>query len=186
MTSPDILGLTLPKAGLQDGTVHIREWRMTDLDCVREAGTDPRIPEGTTVPAVWSPDEGRAFIERQWSRQTSGEGVSLAIADAADDADDRAIGLIILSKRPQPDSFGVGYWMVPSARRRGAATGAVRLLTDWALTMGVRRVEAWVEPDNLASQRVLLAAGFELEGLLRSFLVLGTRRADVLSFARVS
>jgi RimJ/RimL family protein N-acetyltransferase len=183
MTERDLLHAGLPKAGLLGETVHVREWRMTDLECVREAGTDPRIPEGTTVPSVWSPEEGRAFIERQWSRQTNGEGISSVIADASTGD---AIGLIILSKRAQADSFGVGYWIVPSARRRGAASGAVRLVTEWALSEGVRRVEAWVEPDNVASQHVLVAAGFELEGLLRSFLVLGTRRADVLSYSRVS
>jgi RimJ/RimL family protein N-acetyltransferase len=47
------------------------------------------------------------------------------------------------------------------------------------------RIEAWVEPDNEASQRVLEANGFQREGLLRSFLVLGSRRTDVFVYSRI-
>ncbi len=45
------------------------------------------------------------------------------------------------------------------------------LLAPWALGLGtVNRVEAIVEPDNVASRRTLEAAGFREEGLLRSYL----------------
>ena len=43
-----------------------------DLGCVREATTDPRIPEWTTVPVAFTAKEGLAFIRRQWGRADSG------------------------------------------------------------------------------------------------------------------
>jgi 8-oxo-dGTP pyrophosphatase MutT (NUDIX family) len=58
-------------------------------------------------------------------------------------------------------------------RGHGYATRAVRVLVDWALTdrdqggLGVSRVEAKVEPDNLASNRVATRAGLRREGLRR-------------------
>ncbi|MFY1673676.1 GNAT family N-acetyltransferase [Plantactinospora sp. WMMB334] len=175
--------LTYPAVDLVDGAVRLRRWREDDLDCVRVAAQDPRIVEATTVPGVFSVDAGQAFIARQWSRVGSGEGVSLAIADAVTD---QALGSVVLMLRPQPEVAGLGYWLIPSARGRGITTRAVRMASSWALDVaGMERVEAWVEPDNEASRRVLTAAGFEQEGVLRSFLSFPGRRADAVVLSRI-
>ncbi|SCL24800.1 Protein N-acetyltransferase, RimJ/RimL family [Micromonospora pallida] len=175
--------LAYPVVDLTDGAVRLRRWREDDLGCVRAAAQDPRIVEATTVPGVFSVDAGRAFICRQWSRADSGEGVSLAIADVVND---RAVGLVVLMLRPQPGVAGLGYWLIPSARGRGIATRAARLVSSWALDVaGIMRVEAWVEPDNEASRRVLTEAEFEQEGVLRSFLAFPGRRADAVVFSRI-
>jgi ribosomal-protein-alanine N-acetyltransferase len=175
--------LAYPDPALTDGVVLLRPWTPGDLKCVEEAAADPTIPAGTSVPAVFSPEEGLAFIERQGLRIDHGEGVSMAVADAGTD---RAVGLIWLPLRPQPGVVGLGYWVVPRARGTGVGTRAVRLATNWALTLsGAARVEAWVEPENAPSQRLLTAAGFVREGVLRSFLHLDDRRADAIVFSRV-
>jgi [ribosomal protein S5]-alanine N-acetyltransferase len=174
--------LEYPSPDLTDGVVRLRPWSELDLACVREAATDPAIPAGTTVPAIFTPDEGRAFIQRQRARIERGEGVSLAIAEARAD---EARGLVWLAVRSQPGVTGLGYWVVPSARRQGYGLRAVRLACDWALQRPeTHRVEAWVEPENVPSQRLLAAAGFVREGVLRSFLTVGARRADAIVFAR--
>lgn len=176
--------LSYPDPELTDGVIRLRRWTEDDLDCIEEAGQDPRIPRGTTVPRSFTVEEGKAFIHRQWNRRTSGQGISQAIADAATD---RAVGLMWLALRPQPGVAGLGYWVVPSARGNGVAARAVRLVTSWGLRrLALARVEAWVEPDNVASQRTLLAAGFEREGVLRSFLSLDEHRADVVVFSRIA
>ena len=77
--------LDYPDPELRLGEVPLRKWRRTDLGCIEAAATDARIPQGTTVPAVYRAAQGEAFIERQHSRQTSGQGLSLAIADADTD-----------------------------------------------------------------------------------------------------
>lgn len=65
-------------------------------------------------------------------------------------------------------------------------TPAIRLVTDWALQeLEVLRVEAWVAPDNLPSQRVLQRSGFEIEGRLRNLLQLRGRPRDGLVYSRV-
>ena len=174
--------LTYPDPPLSGGRVALRPWSDADLDCLRDAATDPRIPEGTTVPATFTPDAARAFVRRQWSRESGGEGLSLAITAGGD-----AVGTCVLMLRPQESVAGIGYWLIPRARGRGLATAAVRLLTDWALQdTGLARIEAWVEPDNTPSLHVLAAAGFEREGLLRSFLSFGDRRADAVVLSRLA
>lgn len=177
-------GLRYPTPDLTDGSTLLRAWTLDDLECVEEASTDPRIPESTTVPAAYSDAAGREFIERQWSRLDQGAGLSLAIASSTTDA---ALGLVVLTLRPQTGVAGIGYWILPSSRVVGHASRAVRMLTEWALTdTGLARVEAWVEPENLASQLVLTAAGFAREGTLRSFLAFPTRRADAMVFSRIA
>jgi RimJ/RimL family protein N-acetyltransferase len=172
-----------PVASLTDGSIELREWAYDDVGCVEAAGADPRIPAGTTVPAHFTPQAGRAFIERQWSRADAGEGISLAIHAVGLG---KAVGLVSMMLRPQPGVIGLGYWIVPVARGQGYATRAALLASDWALgDGGFARIEAWVEPNNVASQAVLAAAGFEREGLLRSFLVVDGERSDAFVYARV-
>jgi ribosomal-protein-alanine N-acetyltransferase len=178
------VALSYPDPLLSDEVLRLRPWSFDDLDCVREAGTDPSIPPGTTVPSSWTIDAGRSFIDRQWKRIESGEGISLAI-HALDL--DRAVGLVSMMLRPQPGVIGLGYWVVPGARQRGFARRAATLAGGWAIgSGGFARIEAWVEPNNEPSQSVLNSAGFELEGRLRSFLTIGDSRSDALVYARIA
>ncbi len=173
-----------PDPALSDDLVGLRRWSLDDLDCVAEASTDPMIVAETTVPAEWSLDAARAFIERQWSRVDNGEGISLAVHSHAAG---RAVGLAAMMLRPQRGVVGLGYWIVPSARGQGHASRAATLAGDWAIGGGgFARIEAWTTPDNVASQRVLSAAGFEYEGRLRSFLSIGEIRSDALVYSRVA
>jgi len=178
------VAFSYPDPELSDDVVRLRCWDEGDLDCVKEASADPRIPQGTTIPPVFTAELGLAFIQRQWSRSETGEGLSLAVADAGTD---EARGVAVLLVRPQPGVVGIGYWVVPPARGRGLGTHAVGLLSHWALAeAGIARVEAWVEPENTASQRVLEGAGFRREGVLRSFLSHAERRADAVVFSRTA
>ena len=173
-----------PEQMLTDGQIRLRPWSLDDLDAIREAGTDPSIPGGTTVPSRWSAEAGRDFIGRQLRRAETGEGISLAMHALELD---RAVGLISMMLRPQPRVIGLGYWVIPSARRNGFARRAVTLAGDWAIGPGgFARIEAWVEPHNRPSRSLLLATGFELEGRLRSFLAFGDSRSDALVYSRIA
>lgn len=79
---------------------------------------------------------------------------------------------------------GIGYWLVPEARGRGAATHTVRLLSGWAFReLGLKRTELTCGPDNSASQRVAERCGFVREGVLRSHLVFKDGRRDSVIFS---
>ena len=108
----------------------------------------------------------------------------MCIRDSVEIDSDRAIGLLWVALRPQPHVGGLGYWIVPPERGRGAATAAVDLMAPWALkVLDLRRLEAWVEPENLASQHVLRRAGFQEEGRLRNFLTIDDRSTDAVVFS---
>lgn len=64
-------------------------------------------------------------------------------------------------------SFELGYFLHPVARGRGAATEAVRLVTNWAFAaLGARRVWASCDRANERSWRLLERCGFRREGHL--------------------
>jgi RimJ/RimL family protein N-acetyltransferase len=166
---------------LSNARVLLRTWSYSDLPCIEEASKDPVIQFGTTVPSELSEEAGRAFIDRQQGRWTSGEGLSLAMVERRTDT---AAGLICLLHRQQPGVVGVGYWVVASRRKRGLTLASLTLLSQWALRLSiVNRLEALVDPGNAASIRVLEGAGFRREGLLRSYMDVEGHRGDALLYA---
>jgi RimJ/RimL family protein N-acetyltransferase len=171
--------LEYPDPQLADEAVRLRPWSDDDLETVVEASRDPYIPKVTTVPAPYTKGEGRRWVERQLARQTSGSGLSLAIADGASDA---ALGGAVLIRR-RAGLYGVGYWLVRPARGHGLASRAVALLVGWALGQPeVLRLEALVEPWNAASCRVVERVGFTRDRVLRAEVAAGGRRAEVVRY----
>jgi RimJ/RimL family protein N-acetyltransferase len=78
--------------------------------------------------------------------------------------------------------------MLARARGRGLASRAVAMLVRWALEhAGMVRIEALIEPDNAASQRVVERAGFRREGHLRAYfdLELDGRRSDAYVYSLI-
>ena len=72
---------------------------------------------------------------------------------------------------PNGNVVEVGYGVAPEARGRGVATQALLLLLEVAAGLeGVRRVVGRTEETNVASQRVMLAAGMQLVGRDADFL----------------
>ena len=63
-----------------------------------------------------------------------------------------------------PYRVEIGYGVVPAWRGRGVASQACALIVEQAWTLGAEVIVADTEPDNLASQRVLLRNGFRSAG----------------------
>jgi [ribosomal protein S5]-alanine N-acetyltransferase len=170
---------------LEAGPFRLRPFMLGDLDVVREASADPLIPLITTVPAAFTQDEGRRYIERQWSRAEQGTGYSFAIADAVTDRAVGQAGLWLSSVSEGRAS--VGYWVAESGRGRRAAAFAVRALVCWGhQARHIPRLELYVEPWNTASIRTAERAGFQREGLLRGWQEVGGERKDMFMYGRLS
>jgi RimJ/RimL family protein N-acetyltransferase len=176
---PDLSGL--PPRG--DDLVTLRAWRQSDLPVIAEAGQDPYIPLITTIPARYTPQDGQAFLRRQWDQAAEGRGYPLAIA-AATTGD--VVGMATLTGINWTHRrAGIGYWVLSRHRGHGYATAAAALLPGIARDIGLVRIEALIEPDNVASQAVCRAAGLLREGLLRSYYRIGSANRDMLIFGMV-
>lgn len=173
--------LTLPE--LRGERVLLRAFSEADIPTVLDAATDPLIPVITTVPSTPDPELAAAFIARQHDRASSGQGYSFAIADH----DDVAVGQIGLWLRDiDRGRVSIGYWIAPAARGRGFGADALRTVAAWGERLpDVRRIELVVEPWNEASWRTAEHAGFEREGLLRSWQEVGGERRDMVMYSRI-
>jgi len=77
-------------------------------------------------------------------------------------ADGLAIGGVGFKGQPDDGCVEIGYGLVPSARGNGYAAEAVVALLSVAAHHGLSRVIANTTPDNFASQRTLIRAGFRV------------------------
>jgi RimJ/RimL family protein N-acetyltransferase len=130
------------------------------------------------LPATDAEDVARFFEEDR----RNGSLLYLVIADAADD---HYLGEAALAMM-EHGVADLGCAIAPEARRAGIATEALRLITSWAHeTLGVARVQVIVAPVNQAAIGLVEKAGFQREGLLRSYWEVGGERSDAFIFSRL-
>jgi RimJ/RimL family protein N-acetyltransferase len=176
--------LAVPDPPLTDGVVALRAFRRGDVDPMVRACTDPAIVRYCGgIPQPYGPEQARAWLATHPHVRRAGTEIPLCIADAASGELLGATGL----HKVEWDHHRAetGYWVATWARGRGVASRALSLVAAWALgELGFGRVHLYTETDNLASQAVARAAGFEQEGCLRSFLEIRGERRDVYVFSR--
>lgn len=81
----------------------------------------------------------------------------------------------------------IGYWVGEPYSGKGYMLDAIRLLVSHAFgTMQLHRIEAACIPDNARSIRVLEKAGFQREGLLRSYLRINGSWQDHYLYALIA
>jgi len=162
--------------------VRLRAFTPEDAGAVQEASWDDLIPLITSVPSTADHTAAIAFLDRQHARLVTRAGYSFAIADAASD---EAVGQIGLWPREiDQGRASVGYWIRPTARRKGHAADALATLVDWSRTLPhVHRLELYVEPWNVGSWRTAESAGFQREGLLRRWQSVGGEHRDMYLYS---
>ncbi|MET8233277.1 GNAT family N-acetyltransferase [Micromonospora sp. NPDC005298] len=149
----------------------LRPWRDDDAPAVRVAFDCPAI-QRWHVRRLDSDEEARAWTAQWATRWRAETDASWAIVDAGD----RPVGQVglrgVLLSEATAD---VSYWVVPAARGRGIAAGALDALTGWSFTRaGLHRLALEHSTANAASCRVAARAGYRAEGVRRE----SVRHAD--------
>ncbi|WP_298885737.1 GNAT family N-acetyltransferase [uncultured Serinicoccus sp.] len=145
-----------------DGDVRLRPWRADADDTAALVSVDDVARQflGPVLPGSGE-ESVRAWTGARLESALLGHSLTWCIADARSDV---ALGGISLFDLLDPFAHGcaeVGYWLLPTARGRGAVTRALRLVTRYAVTeLGVHRIAAQTDERNDASHRALLRAGF--------------------------
>ena len=170
---------------LTDGRLRLRALRPEDKPAVVAGLNDPDCGRFLWKPPY--PYSDADFDDFYATRPTAwSEGLD-AFWTITDDGDASVLGAISPTVDEELESGEIGYWCGPWARRRGVMTAAVVLVRDWGLddlgsSNGSR---SQLSPDNVASQRVALAAGFSREGVRRSLVTARGRRQDDVVFGMV-
>jgi RimJ/RimL family protein N-acetyltransferase len=167
---------------LRDGMLVLRPWRLDDVPRVTEICQDPEISRWTSVPSPYKEEHARTWIEQTIRDWDDHRHAAFAVTDAVTGEVIGAIGLRFHEDYALQAS--AGYWVAKEARGRGAATGALKLVSRWVLVeLGLPRVQLITDPANVPSQKVAERAGFKEEGLLRSYFEFRGRRRDCLMFS---
>ena len=168
------MGLLPPDPPLADAVVSLRPLGAADIAIVEAALDDPEI-------CRWFDNRGfsaRDAIERAAARWQSAEAAEFALVDV-----DECVGSLWLTLGTDGRAT-VGYWLLPHARGKGLVGHALVLVSRWAFAeLGVKRLGLHADPRNVASLRVAERAGFQREGVLRSWLEVNGERVDQVSFS---
>jgi ribosomal-protein-alanine N-acetyltransferase len=170
---------------LRQGAVEVRGWVMADAERAATISADPDVALWTYLPdGGLSEAQARSWISSGNARRLQGL-FRLAICDL------QAGGLVVGCVGVEVDwasAVGEGfYWLERSARGRGLGTVALCLLTGWAFAeLGIERLHLLIDPRNSASEAVARRAGYEFEGVLRSYREIKGRRVDLGSWSVVS
>lgn len=141
---------------------HLRPWGPQDVAACHALMNDPALwqylPE--PMPEPLTPDTVRDLIAIS--------GAPHHLVQCIDTADGPAGQVRLLWSGPglAPDEAELSYWLGRAHRGQGLGLAAVRLALAqvWGARPGLRRVLAFVHPDNAASARLLGRAGFRAAG----------------------
>lgn len=154
--------------------LQLRPLRAADADAVFSMHADPVAMRHWSTPPWTDPAQAHALIANDLQALPVGDYLRLGLQRRSDGA---LVGLVSLfafhlaSRRAE-----LGYMLLRSAWGQGYMHEALLALLDHGFgVLGLHRLEADIDPDNLASARTLQRLGFQHEGLLRErWIVAGT------------
>ncbi len=180
-------GVELDDLVLRGARVSLRPWQDSDSPRVHAIMQDRRMHEFLMVPDPYTHDAARSFVTQlgdEGRREGTGIGCAVVETDTG-----RVVGSAAVRLSGGQD---VGYWIAPDAQGNGYAAEATRLLAEWALVHGLRRVQLYCDVRNVASAAVALRAGFRYEGAMRDRMMrplderAEPRVSDLALFSRVA
>jgi RimJ/RimL family protein N-acetyltransferase len=138
----------------------------TDLPDLLEINSDPEVTRFLPYATWQSLDDGALWLERMNGLASSGTGQQLVVVRAADG---KVVGTVLLFKFDESSSrIEIGYVLGRKYWHQGLMREALASTCEHAFSgMSIRRIEAEVNPANVASNALLRAVGFTLEGTLR-------------------
>ena len=151
------------------GLVTLRPSNESDIDDIHKACQDPLIPAFTTVPANYTIDHAIEFVRSDPFSLAERRELRFVI-EHGNGGDQKFAGVISLHTiNIKNHTAEIGYWIDKSMRGKEIGTTAAMMISDYGFaTLGFRRIDGLVDVDNEASQKVLMKAGFEKEGILRN------------------
>lgn len=148
---------------MKQSIVSLRPLRATDLDAFLTWAGDPEV----TKSLRWDHYTDRRVAEKFLIEIAEKHPWFMAIC-----VEGIPVGAITLDKGSGEDACRaeLGYVLARAHWGKGIATEAVRLAIERGFSdLSIQRIEAFVDPDNMGSIRVLEKAGLTCEGLLQNY-----------------
>ncbi len=145
--------------------ITLRPWETTEVDTLVSFANNSNIAQNLTnqFPHPYDKKDGEAFIS-----MALGHHPIRIMAIVVDNEPCGSIGV-----HPQSDIFQknaeLGYWLAEPYWGKGIMTAAIKKMVKYAFEcFDINRIFARPFGSNMASQRVLEKAGFELEATLKN------------------
>lgn len=175
------MGLRFP-ADLTTQRIRLRRFRANDAPWVAVACNRPEMARFVPVlPSPYTDEDASRFVAYAEQAWDGGGSAPFAIESVEGDP----VGAVEVHLSVTDRGLaGVGYWLRPEGRGRGAATDAVKLVSEWAFRdLAIERMSLITDPENLPSQRVAERVGFRREGVLRAWHPTPQGRRDSVMFS---
>ncbi|UTH74872.1 GNAT family N-acetyltransferase [Chromobacterium sp. IIBBL 290-4] len=155
----------------------LRPFCPDDAEALFRMHSDPEFMRYWSCEPWASPRRADELIQNDLRELAAGEHVRLGIFFRNESDLIGTCSLFHLS--PQCRRAEVGYGIRPDYWRQGYMSEAVGALIDFAFgALGLNRLEADIDPRNVASARSLEKLGFAREGLLRERWIVGNEVSD--------
>ncbi len=153
-------------APIESQRLTLRPVAAADLPALAAINGDAEVTRFLPYATWQSADDGTAWLARMDAVAAAGTGQQLIIVRRADGM---VIGTLLLFRFDAGSArVELGYVLGRSHRRQGLMREAVLAACGHVFgVLGLRRIEAEVNPANVASNRLLAGIGFTLEGTLR-------------------
>lgn len=161
---------------LQGPRVRLRGPRADDDAALFAIFADARVARYWSRPPMQDIGEARERIAQIRTSMDERKLINWMIADESD----AVVGTCTLfGFDPAHRRAELGYALHPDHWGRGLASEAATLALDWAVdAAGFHRIDASIDPDNLASRTLLHRLGFLTEGVQRESFFVGDRVTD--------
>ncbi|XP_059652638.1 uncharacterized protein LOC132299826 [Cornus florida] len=166
---------------MNSSSITLRPFRVTDTDDIMLSMADDRVTRNLRRKTITSKEEALTFIREvciphPWRR-------SICV-------DDRSIGSISISPGTGDERCRaeIGYAIAVDYWGQGITTMAVKMALSQVFKdfPDVVRLQAYVNAENKASQRVLEKAGFLKECLVRKYAYLKGKLQDLVIYSFLS
>lgn len=144
----------------------LRPLRAADAPAIYAIRSDPTVMRYASSPPLASPEQAEAFIAREAAGMAAGESLRLGLQRVEDDV---LIGICLLFHiNRQCRRAEIGYELRADVWGRGYMHEALLALVRLGFSeLALNRIEADIDPRNVASARSLERLGFTKEGHLR-------------------
>ncbi|MEZ4594949.1 MAG: GNAT family protein [Chloroflexota bacterium] len=159
------LAITFPQ--LETERLLLREYHLDETDqmALFRIFSDSRVTRYYNLKTFTDPDEALHLLHKRHDRFWQGRGIRWAIVPKGHDELIGSCGFNALNYKTKVGELG--YELARPYWQRGIMSEAVGAIVAYGFHhLPLKRIEAWVMPQNRASANLLLKLGFQSEGIL--------------------
>ncbi len=176
----------IEQTNIETDRLILRPFTSSDIDDVFSYASDPKMTRFVTWEAHKTKEDSRTFLEWIASATSHDKDKLFFIYAVVLKGTNGVIGTIDFKNKnkfcAQVDySIGKKYW------NNGYVSEGVKAIVEWSYNSlpEITRYQAFCQPENIGSRKVMEKVGMEYEGLLRKYFVIKGIPVDVVHYALI-